>query len=98
MTEVVVTGKRERKQAEVYKAPEEKQKKEFAIAKGTGSELGKLGYFCKGLEKLKSDDDLTKILYSLLFSSISKKADAKKHVRLHLLDKKLMSTASFIAS
>jgi hypothetical protein len=96
MTEV--TGKRERKQAEVYKAPEEKSKKEFTIAKGSGSELGTLGYFCKGLDKLKSDDDLTKNLYSLLFSSISKKADAKKHVRLNLLDDKMVSTAQFITS
>ena len=36
----------------------------------------------KGLEKVKGDDDIVKALHMLMFSSIGKKVDAKKNIRL----------------
>lgn len=36
----------------------------------------------KGLEKLKGDDDIIKSLHSVLFSSVSKKLEGKKNIRL----------------
>jgi HMG (high mobility group) box len=36
----------------------------------------------KGLEKLKGDDEIVKSLHSLLFSSVSKKLEGKKNIRM----------------
>ena len=36
----------------------------------------------KGLEKMKGDDEIIKSLHSVLFSSVGKKLDAKKNIRL----------------
>jgi HMG (high mobility group) box len=49
---------------------------------GNGLRLSEYPYFLKGLEKLKGDDEIVKSLHSLLFSSVSKKLEGKKNIRL----------------
>ena len=49
---------------------------------GTGIKLSEYPFFLKGLEKVKGDDDIVKALHMLMFSSIGRKFDAKKNIRL----------------
>ena len=39
-------------------------------------------FFLKGLDKIKGDDDIVKCLHMLMFSSVGKKLEAKKNIRL----------------
>jgi hypothetical protein len=43
--------------------------------------LGEFEYFVKGLDKHKGDEELVKILHSLMFGSAGKKAETKKNIR-----------------
>ena len=39
-------------------------------------------FFLKGLDKIKGDDDIVKCLHMLMFSTLGKKLEAKKNIRL----------------
>jgi hypothetical protein len=51
------------------------------IASGSGVTLGDYDYFVASLEKKKGDDEVVKALHNLLFNSVGKKLETKKHLR-----------------
>ena len=74
--------KRERKQTEVFKVEEvSKQKEKEILVPGSGIVLGEYGYFCKGLEKLRGDDDVVTGLHTLIYGTKGKKLETKKNLR-----------------
>lgn len=100
---------RERKQREVVNVAADPVRKQIVVA-GDGSPLSELTDFVTALEKLKSDDDLVKQLHMLLFDSVGKSIERKKHLRqfagfaasekvvklARLLDKKKVWTVQLI--
>ncbi len=80
MTEEITT-KRERKQVQNFKPEEAAPKKEIQFVQGSGITLADYPFFVKGLEKLKGDDDLVKLLHVVLFNAIGARLDTKKHIR-----------------
>jgi hypothetical protein len=76
-------SKRERKSVTPYNAAKDTPTKSASVGieAGAGITLGEYAFFTASLEKLKGDDDIVKSLHSLLFNSVGKKLETKKHLR-----------------
>ena len=76
--------KRERKQTEVFKVVEAPAAKKVGetLVPGSGIVLGDYPYFCKGLDKLRGDDEVVTDLHSLIDGNKGKKLETKKNLRL----------------
>ncbi|KAJ8033007.1 Protein DEK [Holothuria leucospilota] len=77
----IMTGKRERKKVErlAMQSPPEKEKEKFEIKDGRGAKLGD----CPMIEFQlgKTNADMLKPLYRILFGRIGKVTEIKKHIR-----------------
>lgn len=77
-----------RKSVEIYNAKLETPKRNgrFSLV-GEGTidpkrfTLGDYKYFCKNIEKIHSDDESLRLLHQLMFGTLGKKFEVKKHIR-----------------
>jgi hypothetical protein len=79
--EQVATDKRGRKAPTFYKVEEIKSNKPREIVSGNGITLKDYPFFYEQFDKLKTDHEVTRGLYSLLYGGVGKKFEVKKLVR-----------------